>query len=190
MAKVSTLAGVAIIIVVVGLGIGLTGQWGMFVHIPSAMFLAGVWVGGMLLSYRPSGILRAFRTCLCRQGVSDPVELAQHIALFNRAHQLAWAGGLFGTMIGLVQMLASLDDPSRIGVGAAVALLTTVYGVFLAELIISPLKNMLIADSGEAYAQCDARCTRADRVTMGFVLIECLLALAAVGLIVLTFFDP
>jgi len=189
MAKVSTLAGVAIIIVVVGLGIGLTGNWGMFVHIPSAVFLAGVWVGGMLLSYRPSSILQAFRTSVRRQALSDPVKLARHIAVFNRAHQLAWAGGLFGTIIGLLQMLASIEDPSSIGVGAAVALLTTVYGIFLAEMIISPLKNMLIADSGEAYAQSDARCTRIDRVTVGFVLIECLLSLAAVGLIVLTFFD-
>ena len=38
------------------------------------------------------------------------------------------AFGMIGTLIGLVQMLRALDDPSKIGGGMATALLTTLYG--------------------------------------------------------------
>ena len=53
------------------------------------------------------------------------------------------AFGMIGTLIGLVQMLANLDDPSSIGVGMATALLTTFYGAFSANLIFIPLAGKL-----------------------------------------------
>ena len=53
------------------------------------------------------------------------------------------AFGMIGTLIGLVQMLANLDDPSSIGVGMATALLTTFYGAFAANLIFIPLAGKL-----------------------------------------------
>ena len=45
------------------------------------------------------------------------------------------AFGMIGTLIGLVQMLASMEDPSSIGPAMAVALLTTLYGAMLANVI-------------------------------------------------------
>ncbi len=53
------------------------------------------------------------------------------------------AFGMIGTLIGLVQMLANLEDPSSIGVGMATALLTTFYGAFAANLIFIPLAGKL-----------------------------------------------
>jgi len=53
------------------------------------------------------------------------------------------AFGMIGTLIGLVQMLSELDDPSRIGVGMANALLTTFYGALLANLVFIPLAGKL-----------------------------------------------
>lgn len=53
------------------------------------------------------------------------------------------AFGMIGTLIGLVQMLRSLDDPSQIGGGMAVALLTTFYGALSANLIFIPLAGKL-----------------------------------------------
>ncbi len=47
--------------------------------------------------------------------------------------------GMAGTLIGLVQMLADLEDPSQIGSGLATALITTFYGIMFANLIIIPL---------------------------------------------------
>jgi chemotaxis protein MotA len=53
------------------------------------------------------------------------------------------AFGMIGTLIGLVQMLRSLDDPSQIGVGMATALLTTMYGAVVANLFCIPMAGKL-----------------------------------------------
>jgi chemotaxis protein MotA len=53
------------------------------------------------------------------------------------------AFGMIGTLIGLVQMLRSLDSPDAIGGGMAVALLTTFYGALIANLVFIPLAGKL-----------------------------------------------
>ncbi len=53
------------------------------------------------------------------------------------------AMGMIGTLIGLVQMLRTLDDPSSIGPAMAVALLTTFYGAVMAFLIFNPIADKL-----------------------------------------------
>ncbi len=59
------------------------------------------------------------------------------------------AFGMMGTLIGLVLMLRELDDPSKIGVGMATALITTFYGVLLANLICLPMAGKLDLRSKE-----------------------------------------
>ncbi len=51
--------------------------------------------------------------------------------------------GMIGTLVGLVQMLRTLDDPSAIGPSMAVALLTTLYGAILAFVVFNPLAEKL-----------------------------------------------
>ena len=53
------------------------------------------------------------------------------------------AFGMIGTLIGLVKMLSTLDDPSKIGEGMAVALLTTLYGALLANVLFLPAAGKL-----------------------------------------------
>lgn len=53
------------------------------------------------------------------------------------------AFGMIGTLVGLVQMLANMSDPSAIGSGMAVALLTTFYGAVVANVIALPLAAKL-----------------------------------------------
>lgn len=53
----------------------------------------------------------------------------------------AW--GMIGTLIGLVNMLQALDDPSSIGPNMAVALITTLYGSLLANWICTPVASKL-----------------------------------------------
>jgi len=57
------------------------------------------------------------------------------------------AFGMIGTLIGLVQMLRNLSDPSQIGVGMATALITTFYGAVIANLLCLPLAGKLEARS-------------------------------------------
>ncbi|UCD28615.1 MAG: motility protein A [Planctomycetota bacterium] len=51
--------------------------------------------------------------------------------------------GMIGTLIGLVAMLHGMNDPSKIGSGMAVALLTTMYGAILANVVFLPLADKL-----------------------------------------------
>jgi len=53
------------------------------------------------------------------------------------------AFGMIGTLIGLVQMLKSLDDPKKIGPAMAVALITTFYGAVAANLVFLPIASKL-----------------------------------------------
>ena len=53
------------------------------------------------------------------------------------------AMGMIGTLIGLVQMLANMDDPKSIGPAMAVALLTTLYGAMLANMVALPIQAKL-----------------------------------------------
>ena len=47
--------------------------------------------------------------------------------------------GMIGTVIGLINMLGNLSDPSQLGLGLSVALLTTLYGVIFANLVFLPI---------------------------------------------------
>lgn len=53
------------------------------------------------------------------------------------------AMGMVGTLIGLVQMLQTMDDPSKIGPAMAVALLTTFYGAIMANVMFLPMAGKL-----------------------------------------------
>lgn len=64
---------------------------------------------------------------------------------FNMLNEVAPAMGMIGTLIGLVQMLANMNDPSSIGPAMAVALLTTLYGVLIANVIAKPIAEKLDA---------------------------------------------
>lgn len=53
----------------------------------------------------------------------------------------AW--GMIGTLIGLVQMLSAMEDPSKIGEGMATSLVCTFYGAFMANFLLLPLAGKL-----------------------------------------------
>jgi chemotaxis protein MotA len=59
------------------------------------------------------------------------------------------AFGMIGTLVGLVVMLKNMDDPTKIGPGMAVALLTTMYGAVVANVIALPLVDKLSAKHDE-----------------------------------------
>ncbi len=64
-------------------------------------------------------------------------------AVFDSLTAYAPAFGMIGTLIGLIKMLKSLQDVSALGPAMAVALVTTFYGVILANLIFGPIGNKL-----------------------------------------------
>ncbi len=59
----------------------------------------------------------------------------------------AW--GMIGTLLGLINLLKTLDDPSGIGPAMALALVTTLYGSLLANFVCNPIANKLGGNSSE-----------------------------------------
>ncbi len=76
------------------------------------------------------------------------VRIARHVAaaeMWAAAAEAAPAMGMVGTLIGLARMFAGMDDTASIGAGMAVALLATLYGALLANLVLAPVAARLRA---------------------------------------------
>ncbi len=63
--------------------------------------------------------------------------------IFSSLATISPAMGMVGTLIGLVQMLQNMNDPSSIGPAMAIALLTTFYGAVIANIIANPIAGKL-----------------------------------------------
>ena len=63
--------------------------------------------------------------------------------VFSATADVAPAMGMIGTLIGLVQMLSNMSDPKSIGPAMAVALLTTLYGAMIANMVAMPIADKL-----------------------------------------------
>ena len=77
---------------------------------------------------------------------------ARHMSWINIVNQ--WAGfgpgfGMMGTVIGLIGMLRNLEDKSSLGPNMAVALITTLYGSMLANWLIGPMAQKLLAQNAQ-----------------------------------------
>ncbi len=68
---------------------------------------------------------------------------------WEKLAEMGPAWGMIGTLIGLVNMLGNLSDPDAIGPAMAVALLTTMYGSLLANLIATPFASKMVIKSGQ-----------------------------------------
>ena len=71
------------------------------------------------------------------------------VNVFRAFGDVAPAMGMIGTLVGLVAMLSNMDDPKSIGPAMAVALLTTLYGAVLSNMIFFPIADKLALRQGE-----------------------------------------
>lgn len=72
----------------------------------------------------------------------------EKIGFWESVAAMGPAWGMIGTLVGLVNMLNNMDDPSSIGPSMATALITTLYGSLLANWICTPVANKLKANNG------------------------------------------
>lgn len=101
---------------------------------------------GLLIDGHPADIVRSMLTKdmnLTLQRHNDGQDI------FKAIGDVGPAMGMIGTLIGLVQMLANMDDPKQIGPAMAVALLTTLYGAILATMFALPIADKLSVRSRE-----------------------------------------
>ena len=91
----------------------------VFVNIPSILIVVGLTFGALLFSGA------AFNTA----------------AFWNQVRRYSIGSGIVGTLIGVVLMLGSLNDPAAIGPSMAVALLTALYGVLIGYFLALPMEH-------------------------------------------------
>jgi len=112
-------------------------------EVPDPFMKSGL---GLLIDGHPEDVVRAMLTKDLNQ------TLARHSDgqdIFKAIGDVGPAMGMIGTLIGLVQMLANMDDPKQIGPAMAVALLTTLYGAILANMFALPIAAKLSVRSRE-----------------------------------------
>jgi chemotaxis protein MotA len=103
----------------------------------------------MIDGIEPATLSRLLNTEL--EYISERHDLGAEI--FTTMGNFAPAMGMVGTLIGLIKMLVQMDDPSSIGPAMAVALITTFYGVILANLIFLPAAGKLKTRSNSELMQ-------------------------------------
>ena len=83
---------------------------------------------------------------LLGQAQADRIE-RHHVAaeVWAAAAETAPAMGMVGTLVGLAQMFAAMDDTAALGAGMGVALLATLYGALAANLLLMPVAARLRA---------------------------------------------
>ncbi len=64
-------------------------------------------------------------------------------SMLDQLARFAPAYGMIGTLMGLIMMLSDMSDPSNIGKGMAVALITTLYGAIAANVVFQPFAEKL-----------------------------------------------
>lgn len=112
-------------------------------EVPDEFMKSGL---GLLIDGHPADIVRSMLT------KDMNLTLARHNDgqdIFKAIGDVGPAMGMIGTLIGLVQMLANMDDPKQIGPAMAVALLTTLYGAILANMFALPIADKLAVRSRE-----------------------------------------
>jgi flagellar motor component MotA len=120
------------------------GRFGMFINVPSLIFVLGLLVGGLWSCFGPKLVIEAFGAGLFGFRDDDSEKLPLYIAVLERAYGLAWASGIVGALIGLLMILADMADPYSIGRGMAICLLPMLYGAFLAEFVFKALQQTLL----------------------------------------------
>ncbi len=77
-------------------------------------------------------------------------QFEEHITKSSKLYESAGAYsptfGIIGAVLGLIQVMQNLSDPSKLGAGIAVAFVATVYGLFIANLVFIPISTRIKAN--------------------------------------------
>ena len=123
----------------------------IFANIPSALFVFGGTIMLILFSFPLQNVGSFGRYCwyaFVPPKANDDVEkvrsdLEMGILMLDRAKTFYQATGLVGAIIGAILMLKDMSDLSAVAPGAAVAILTVLYGTIMAYFFCLPIKTKL-----------------------------------------------
>ncbi len=113
-----------------------------FFDIPSLLLIVLSTLFMLTASFSPAEIGKYFKLGF-KQDAADRAELEKGIIFFKAMQKYLFIAGCIGFFIGLITMLALLDDPERIGAGMALALITFLYGLFFNMAVAIPFRTGL-----------------------------------------------
>lgn len=135
------------------LGMGLQNV-GAFIDFPSIQIVLGVTLLSLLVTTSHSTIQKLPAVLFGVTRLKNEEEAAPFVNMFESMSRVALAAGGVGTIIGLILMLGNMSDVESIGPNMAVAMICALYALIFSELILQPLKNLIISriesEPGEA----------------------------------------
>ena len=132
------LLGIVLLIALVLIGLG--SSIGRIHDTASGIIVLGALCGGLMASFGPRRT-RILRILFGKEAGRE--DLHYGLAVCARARSYCLAGGVLGTLIGTMVMWKNMDDPTWLGAGMAIALLTQLYPILLAYAILLPFSLSL-----------------------------------------------
>jgi chemotaxis protein MotA len=93
--------------------------------------------------------LDGFQAAMLRLAAQRRARLTAKVRFWENVADCAPAMGMLGTVVGLIMLFGNVDDAASIGRAMAVALLTTLYGLVLSNLIAGPIAQRLARIASE-----------------------------------------
>ena len=145
--NVQTIVSFTLVCAVLMSGIMLGAPLAAFLDGSSAGIFLGVVAGGILWSHSMKEVLDAFRTFLGTTPVSAEQAQRDHRTFMHLA-RLSTAVTWIGPLVGTILIFKKLHDPSAIGPGMAIVLLTIFYGTAAGELLFRPAAAACLSRTG------------------------------------------
>lgn len=137
--RVSGVVGLVTFWALVGAVVVFGGAPLIFVDVPSAIVVLGVVIGIGLMAFGLTDLLRGLSALrVLAMHVPDGALHNRHVTVLRGLISSSYAAAAIGSLIGVTNVLAHLETLPEIGPGIAMALLTTLYAVLLAEGVLRP----------------------------------------------------
>ena len=121
-----------------------------FIDMPSLLIVCIPTFAFTCAAHGFGGLMSALKTGMGDDPAASP-QAHQHSVTLQTLRNTFCCAGALGTLIGFVLMLQNMEDPSRIGPAMAVALLSGLYGIGFAELLVAPMRQrFLSSDSSDS----------------------------------------
>ena len=130
-----------IILMLAFMGLGIGGGIALFISPASALIVCGITLSLILSNYSFKGIKLLFKLFFSLNVEQGDLNLG--LKIYKDAKLYLLTAGWVGFIIGIVLMLANLDEPDLLGPGVAMALLTVFYGSILAYFFCYPVIRRL-----------------------------------------------
>jgi flagellar motor component MotA len=124
-----------LLVVIVLAAIMMESNLWAFVDVRTLMLVLGISLGGTLWLNSVNDFLESCRDWLANEELDEAGRERSH-RVFTQMANFTVAGGVIGVLIGLIQMLQNLSDPTAIGPSMAGALLSLLYAVLFGEILL------------------------------------------------------